>query len=147
MKLLTFISLLSLSANSFAADYLLKFNYGSGFSPVKIGTELTVSETGKVVKTKWYGNTKETKLVKTLSPNTIQAIKDDITSIKSNAKLVDLDANKPRCMDAPSKTYRLMKEDKEVVFALYSGCHKSLIKSKAAEKLVQVIDALNSIEK
>lgn len=147
MKLLAMISLLALSSNTFAADYLLKMNYGSGFSPVKIGTELIVSETGKVVKTKWYGNTKETKLIKTLSPNTIQAIKDDISTIRSNAKLIDLDANKPRCMDAPSKTYRLMKEDKEVVFALYSGCHKSFVKSKAAERLVQVIDTLNEIEK
>lgn len=147
MKSLVMVSLLTLSANTFAADYLLKFNYGSGFSPVKIGTELTVSETGKVVKTKWYGNTKETKLIKTLSPNTIQAIKDDISAIKSTAKLVDLDANKPRCMDAPSKTYRMMKEDKEVVFSLYSSCHKSIIKSKAAERLVQVVDTLNAIEK
>lgn len=144
MKNLLVLSALVLSTNSFASDYLLKYNVGSGFSPIPMSSETKVLEDGKVVRTVYQGTKTTTKLAKTLSPNTIQAIKDNIEALKANAKLVDLDANKPRCMDAPSRSITANKEGKEIRVYSVSTCHKSVVKSKAAENLIQAMETINA---
>jgi hypothetical protein len=138
MKSLLIISAIAMSFNSFAGEYLLKETFGSGFSPVPMGRVTSILETGKVTEVKTVKGKKSAVVLKVLSPNTIQEIKDAIDDLKSTDTLVDLDANKPRCMDAPSTTLTVLKGKKEIVISARHSCHTEVVKSKAAEKLISL---------
>lgn len=144
MKSLVTLALVLLSTNVFSSDVLLKLNRHSGFSPVPFSSVLSIRETGKVDLLTTRGTVSKKTKLETLSPNTIQEIKDNIEKLNAKDALVDLDANKPRCMDAPSQVYTAIKDGKEIEIGRNFSCHRVVMKSKAAAALVKTIQEIDS---
>jgi uncharacterized ParB-like nuclease family protein len=136
-----------LSTTAFSSEFLLKSSQRSGFTPFPYSKDLTIAETGDVVQTITTNREMTKRELKKLSPNTIQKIKDDISAIKSTDKSIDLDANKPRCMDAPTDTYSIMKNGKEKEIGGFSGCHHFAMKNKAAAELIQILNKVEASDK
>jgi len=137
MKSLLILATVAFSASAFSSEALIKFTRGSGFAPIPYSSVLSVYETGKVevVVTRGVKTTKTQ--LEDLSPNTIQEIKDNIDAVKAQDAIVDLDANKPRCMDAPSSRILITKNKKEVMIASFASCHRNQMQSKAATALIK----------
>lgn len=137
MKSIVLMATLVLSANAFSGEALIKFTRGSGFAPIPFSSVLSVYETGKVEIVTTRGTTKTKTQLEDLSPNTVQEIKDNIEAVKVKDVIVDLDANKPRCMDAPSSRIIISKNKKEVMIASFASCHRNQMQSKAATVLIK----------
>ncbi len=137
MKSIVLMATLVLSANAFSGEALIKFTRGSGFAPIPYSSVLSVYETGKVEVVTTRGTTKTKTQLEDLSPNTVQEIKDNIEAVKAKDVIVDLDANKPRCMDAPSSRIIITKNKKEVMIASFASCHRNQMQSKAATALIK----------
>jgi hypothetical protein len=101
--------------------------------------EVRVTEDGKVTQFTTEKMVTTKKSLKSLSPNTVQDIKDNISALKVSAQLIDLDEGKPRCTDAPSSKVLIMKNNVEKVIAGKSSCHRLAVKSKAATNLVDIM--------
>ncbi len=142
MKSIIALSMLFSLASINASEFLLKKAVRPGFMPNPTYTETTILETGKVKLLTRTHAKQSLKTIKEISPNEVQKIKDLIAKVNPKAKVVDLDANKPRCMDAPSKTYSITKDDQEVVIGGWSSCHRSQMNSKAAQELIKIISEI-----
>lgn len=142
MKSMIALGLLVTLTSANASEFLLKKAVRPGFMPNPTYTETTITESGKVKLLTQTHSTKSLKTVKEISPNQVQKIKDLIDAVNPKLKVIDLDANKPRCMDAPSRTYSITKNDKEVVIGGWSGCHRSQMNSKAAQELIKIISEI-----
>jgi hypothetical protein len=142
MKSIILAATLAISTGAFAGGTLVKMKNHSGFGPKVYSSEISINENGKIVQVMNRGNEVETTELKTVSPNTIQSIKDDIESINAKDKLIDRDAGKPRCMDAPSSSISIIKNRKEVDVREKSLCHTFEMKSKAAQHLLSTVEKL-----
>src|SRR4051812_1642139 len=110
MKSLLILAALAVSSSAFSSEALLKLTRHSGFAPRPFSSTLSVYETGKVELVVTRGNNDITKTeMQDLSPNTIQAIKDNIEAVKVKTPLIDLEAKKPKCLDAPSSEVKITK--------------------------------------
>lgn len=147
MKSILVLATIVMSSQAMSAEVLLNYTKGSGFSPVPTSTNVVVKGNGEIVRTSKMGNKVEKTVVGKLSTATVQIIKDRIEMISDDAKLIDLDANKPRCMDAPSSTIYANKGGKEIQIARISGCHRFAVKESAAEALTKVVDSFVYISK
>lgn len=133
------------STSAFSSEALLKLSRHSGFSPRPYSSVLSVYETGKVDLVITRGNNDiTTSELKDLSPNTIQKIKDSIEAINVKSPLVDKEANKPKCMDAPSSNVTVLKNKKEVTIGYYASCHRSEMQTKAAASLIKTIQTIDA---
>lgn len=144
MKSLLIVATLALSANAFSSEALIKLSRNSGFSPLPSSSVLSVFETGKVQLVSNHGSAVTKSQLKDISPNTVQAIKDNVEAINAKAEVIDLDANKPRCMDAPSSEITVKKNGKDVTIATFYSCHRAQMKSKAATDIIKLIQDIDS---
>lgn len=144
MKSLIVLATLALSASAFSSEALLTLTRHSGFSPIPFSSVLSVYETGKVDLVTTRGVVKKGTNLNAVSPNTVQDIRDNIDAVNAKDALVDLDANKPRCMDAPSQVYTIKKNNKEIEIGRNFSCHRVQMKSKAAAALIKTIQDIDS---
>ncbi|MDD4975982.1 MAG: hypothetical protein PHY93_16615 [Bacteriovorax sp.] len=91
MKNLVILSIMALSLSAGAAD-LLTLKENSGFSPAAYSRQVSVNETGKIVRVKRVGGAATREVLGQLSANSVQSLKDQIEKIADNAKLVDSNA-------------------------------------------------------
>lgn len=107
MKSILIAATFVLSTSAFSGEFLLKLTRHSGFSPIPFSSVTSVLETGKVEVLTTRGTVAKKTVLTTVSPNVVQEIKDNIEALNAKDALVDLDANKPKCMDAPSQVYTI----------------------------------------
>jgi hypothetical protein len=145
MKLIALFSLMTLSTFA-SADVLVKYTSGSGFSPVPSSVSVEISDNGKVVATTFKGQSKEKSTIATLSATAVQSLKDKIESFEDNSKLIDLDAKKPRCMDAPSSTVSINKGGKSIDISARSACHTFKVENAYTDNLTNLIQSLGTLK-
>jgi hypothetical protein len=144
MKSLLLVATLTLSFNAFSSDSLIKLSKNSGFSPVPSSSVLSITETGKASLVSYRGTAVIKTELKDLSPNDIQTIKDNVDTLNAKDKLVDPEAKKPKCTDAPSWQVSVTKNEKDVTIAYNNSCHTTKMKSKAATNLINLILTIDS---
>lgn len=144
MKNLVILSIMALSLSAGAAD-LLTLKGNSGFSPVAFSNQVSVNETGKIIRVKRVGGTATREVLGQLSANSVQSLKDQIEGIADNAKLVDPNPKAPKCMDAPSSSISVNKGGKEITLTERASCHTSTVEDSNALALINVIMGLNSL--
>ncbi len=145
MKSLLVLAALVFTSQAMASDYLVRKQAFSGFGPKPTQWTLTITIDGKAtVVSKSVTDNKQSKTVKTLSPNEIQSIKDNVDAINPKAEVVDLDEGKPRCMDAPSSSYYISVKGKDVQFAARNSCHSFQMKSAAAASLLKKVQEVET---
>ncbi len=147
MKSLLVLATVLVSSQAMSAEVLLKFTKGSGFGPFPMSTTVEVKDNGEITRTSKFQNKTEKSVTGKLSASTVQVIKDRIEMIADDAKLVDLDAKKPRCMDAPSSRTSVNKGGKEIQIAGVSNCHRLAVEGSPAEALANVVEAFVYISK
>lgn len=147
MKSLMVLAAIAMSSQAMSAEVLLKHTKGSGFGPFPTLITLEVKDNGEITRTSKVQNKIEKSVVGKLSASTVQVIKDRIEMISDEAKLIDLDAKKPRCMDAPSSRVSVNKGGKEIQIAGVSNCHRLAVKESTAEALAKVVEGLVFISK
>jgi len=145
MKLLILLSTIALSSEVMSAEFLLKFTQGSGFGPFVSRSDLTVAEDGTI--SKFISQARSVKMVKVgkLSSTAVATLKDKIETIADNGKLINLDAQKPGCMDAPSTSLIVNKGGKEITIAAWRNCQRfqtNDLETKSLSSLAQSFDYL-----
>lgn len=141
------ISLLALSTQAFSAEYLVKYVRGGGFAPVAMNLEVSVLENGKVVAVNKRGTVVSKTLVATLSPAGLQNLKDKIEQVPDNTKLVDLDPNRGRCMDAPSTRVTINKGGKEIAVSSVVNCKRFAAQDSYAVELSKLAESFVLLSK
>ncbi len=147
MKSLIVLAAIAMSSQAMSAEVLLKHTKGSGFGPFPMSTTVEVKDNGEITRTSKFQNKTEKSVVGKLSASTVQVIKDRIEMISDEAKLIDLDAKKPRCMDAPSSRVSVNKGGKEIQIAGVSNCHRLAVQESTAEALTKLVEGLVFISK
>ena len=147
MKSLFVLAAIVMSSQAMSAETLLKYTKGSGFGPFPMSTTVEVKDNGEISRTHRFQNKIEKSVTGKLSAATVQIIKDRIETITDEAKLVDLDAKKPRCMDAPSTRIAVNKGGKEIQISGFSNCHRLAVQESAAEALTKVAESFEYISK
>lgn len=147
MKSLIVFAAIAMSSQAMSAEVLLKYTKGSGFGPFPMSSTVEVKDNGEITRTSKFQNKTEKSVVGKLTASTIQNIKDKIETIADDAKLVDLDAKKPRCMDAPSTRISVIKGGKEIQIAGVSNCHRLAVQESTAEALAKAVEGFVYISK
>jgi hypothetical protein len=142
MKNLITVSLMLLGSNVFASDMVLKLSTAT-FEMHPMSRTVTVLETGVVKEVKTDRGVKSSQELKSVSPNLVQKIKDLSEKLDPKAKLVDLDAGKPKCMGGGSSHIYAIKNNKEVEVGGGSFCHRIVLNSPGAKELVKIIADIN----
>jgi hypothetical protein len=143
MKNLMTISLMLIGTNVFASDVVLKLSTAS-MEMLPMTRTVTVLETGAVKEVKTVRGVKSSQELKSVSPNLVQKIKDLTEKLDPKAKLVDLDAGKPRCMGGGTSHIYATKNNKEVEVGGFTSCHQILLNSPGAKELVKIVTDINS---
>lgn len=147
MKSIFVLAAIVMSSQAMSSEVLLKYTKGSGFGPFPSTKTLEVKDNGEITRTNKFQNKIEKTQVGKLSAATVQVIKDRIENVSDNAKLVDLDANKPRCMDAPSTRISVNKGGKEIQISGYSNCHRLEVQETVATEISKLVAALEYFSK
>ncbi len=124
MKSLIILSAMVISTQVMSAEALLKFNQNSGFGPIVSNSSLIVFEDGQVTKMISQARAVRRVTIGKLSANAVANLKDKIETIADAGKLINLDAKKPRCMDAPSTSLTVIKGGKEIKIAAWMSCQR-----------------------
>lgn len=143
MKNIFMATLLVLSTNAFSAEFLIKLSRIPGFSPNPTASDLTINDRGQI--TYRIANNKGTTTTKlgVLSDAALTKLKDKIELIADNAKLENLDANRPRCMDAPSTRILVNKGGKEITISSKVACRRSAV--SGTEELANLVVSLETL--
>ncbi len=148
MKFLTLI-LLTLSIQAQAADqYVARYSFHAGFSPNPQTITADIHRNGLVtyeVHT-MRSNRTVTQKIAVLAPDQVRKLVKAASQIKAT-DLVDPDAGKPMCTDAPSSAILVLDAAGQAV-AIYSrrGCHTfSMPESAAAQLIVAVVSGLTAL--
>lgn len=145
MKSFLVLAAILLSSEAMSSEVLLKLSRGSGFSPIPTRTVVTISENGQIVVAKTVRNTTTKEVLGKLSVKAVESLKDKIEEIADDAVLVDLDAKKPRCMDAPSTEIAVTKGSKEIVIAAKRSCHRFEVEAYEASNLSKLIESVATL--
>ena len=116
-----------------------------GFAPIPMtkGHGIVILDNGAVMEM----NVGElTSVLATLSPEVLSALVRNIDSVKKGT-LVDVDAGKPFCADAPNTDYEITNSAGEKIeIAQSSSCHLSQLQdSENAYTILEVLKALNQL--
>jgi hypothetical protein len=116
-------------------------NMRPGFVPPSMNFDqgVRVYSDGSVVS---FG--KQTIVFKVLDSRQLQWVMNQVRSIRET-ELVDLDADKPRCMDAPSFVWSVVKSSgaPELNIASWGSCHRFALKRNEGVALVRFLDQLD----
>jgi hypothetical protein len=145
MKLFILLSVITLSTQVMSAEVLLKLQRGSGFGPVVSHSSLTITEDGQVTKMiSQAGSVRKVSIGK-LSANVVANLKDKIETIADNGKLINLDAQRPRCMDAPSTSLTVNKGGKEITISAWRMCQRFETKDLETKSLKSLAESFDYI--
>jgi hypothetical protein len=140
---LTFAFLASSFAH--AAQVIARYDYNAGFS-LKPGSEyVEIYNNGSVrFHSEYYDRQTQKMDVKdyrlaVLRLGQIKAMTSNLAIFKES-DLIDEDAGKPMCTDAPSTEYSVFQGKKKVVITRYSGCHTW--KNDGAQQVKEVLEGL-----
>ncbi len=139
MKAVLLASLLTISSQAFSAEILLKITTGSGFSPVPRSTSLVITEDGKVTQYETERKLVTKTEIAKLSTGAVENLVSKIETVQDDVKLVDIDAKKPRCMDAPSTSLVLNKGGKSIEVYAVRSCHRFFATSPEVERIVNLV--------
>lgn len=145
MKSLILMTILGLSSNVFSAEYLVKLTRASGFSPIARSSQLIISEDGKITSVVNVQSKITKSAVGTLSAKALANLKDTIERIADDAVLVDLDAKRPQCADAPGRRVEINKGGKTLIVSAVRNCHKYEVAGADANNLSKLAESLDSI--
>lgn len=132
-----------LSASAHAAQDLVTYSRSAGFSPRPGYETVRIQEDGKVRFYSQYLNRKTNKkeitdkLIAKLSSERTAALKAILSKIKED-DLKDQDANRPRCMDAPSSGIAVG----EIAIFRRESCHTWVNESAEAVSIKALVDGL-----
>lgn len=143
MKLFFVLSFVVLSSQAMSAEVLLKLSRGSGFSPFPRSTSLVITDSGEVFK-----HISERRLVRKvavaqLSPVALSTLKEKIESIADDAVLINIDAKRPPCMDAPSTSLKVNKGGKEIEIAAVRSCQRHQSEDLETEDLLALAQSFD----
>ena len=141
VKLFFVLSFVVLSSQAMSAGVLLKLSRGSGFSPFPRSTSLVITDTGEVFKQISERRLVRKVAVAQLSPVALSTLKEKIETIADDAVLINIDAKRPRCMDAPSTSLKVNKGGKETPMGENS---RELIEKPAREAASSFSCSFNS---
>jgi hypothetical protein len=144
MKFVLSFLVCALSLPAFATDVLISFGEHDGFIRHPLIKALTISTDGSVVVEvrEVSGGVIRNELTIQLAPTALQKLKRLIDGLPPEAKLVDLDANKPRCMDAPSQQIAVYTQGQQRVTYFWASCHASALENNAADELNSLVKSL-----
>lgn len=142
MKSLLIIAALTLSSQVMSSEVLVKLHRGGGYSPLITSIVVEISEKGEITRTRTVKTTPVKKVIGKISANALQVLKDRIEIVDDNVKLIDFDAKKPRCMDAPSSSITINKGGKEIKIGGKSGCHKLGTEDYSANDIANLIQSV-----
>lgn len=145
MKAIFLMTILSLSSNAFSAEFLVKLTRASGFSPIARSSQLIISEEGKITSVVNVQSKITKSAVGTLSAKTLANLKDTIERVADDAVLVDLDAKRPQCADAPGRRVEINKGGKTLIVSAVRNCHKYEVAGADASNLSKLAESLDSI--
>lgn len=145
MKTSLFILIAAISSQTFAAEKLITLTRGSGFSPVPRSIELSIEDNGKIISKTTTRGTSSSLLLGTLSKTAVANLKDRIELIDDNAVATNLDANRPRCMDAPSTRVVVNKGGKEIRISAKVSCQRFEV--EGTSDLTSLITGLETLSK
>jgi hypothetical protein len=143
----TLIALLALSSQAFSAEYLLKMTKGGGFAPIAMSKEVVVTEAGKIVATERRGTQITKTVIGSLSAAGLQILKDKIEEVPDTTKVVDLEPNRPGCMDAPSTRISINKGGKDIEIAAVRACKKFAAAGSFTAELTKVAESFYFLSK
>ncbi len=145
MKFFILLSAITLSAQVMSAEVLLKYNQGSGFGPFVSSSSLTITEDGQVTKMISQARAVRRINIGKLSANVVANLKDKIETIADNGKLINLDAQRPGCMDAPSTSLIVNKGGKEITIAAWRNCQRHQTKDLEVKSLTSLAESFDYI--
>lgn len=123
--LLTFV----FSTSALASSVIAQKEFYAGFSPNPVQSIISILDDGSATaELRYLHATKvENYDLATLSPTTLKGLQKRISEIVPEP-LKDWEADKPKCLDAPSKSYKVVKADGlEVPFYQWHSCHEFVL--------------------
>lgn len=139
MKFISLLSILVISTSAMSSELLLRYRTGSGFSPVPRSSTIQITDDGKVTLLETERKLSHKTEIATLTESSLENLKAKIETIDNSTTLIDIDASKPRCMDAPSSSLIVAKGGLEVEIYAKRSCHRYFAKDAEVEKLVNLV--------
>lgn len=142
MKLILIAFAFMYNCLAFSADVIVQYKMSGGF--VQNPSLLTVSllSDGTIVKEiqSPQSSVKLSKeIVAKISGSALLNVQREINRIPYKTPLVDLDAKKPKCLDAPTSQIAIVNNGQSLVTYLRSSCHTSSLQYGIADSLNTVM--------
>lgn len=145
MKTFILFSAIVLSSQAMSSEVLLNFTRGSGFGPTVSRSSLVVTSDGEVTKKFTQLRLVRSNKIGKLTANAVANLKDKIETIADEGKLINLDAKRPQCADAPSSSLIVNKGGKEIVIAARRACQNHETKDLETKALLNLVQSFEYI--
>ncbi|MCB0383853.1 MAG: hypothetical protein KDD43_00565, partial [Bdellovibrionales bacterium] len=136
---------------AFASSVIAQKEFWAGFSPNPVNSKISIMDDGTSVAEIRYlrENKVEFHDLATLSPAALKSLKHRISEVVAE-ELKDWEEDQPMCMDAPSKSYKVIKADGSVIpFYRWASCHEWVLPTSEnlwkAEPVKSLLDGLEAL--
>ncbi|MCB0365509.1 MAG: hypothetical protein H6624_19460 [Bdellovibrionaceae bacterium] len=151
MKKLMIALTLLVSSSAFASSVIAQKEFWAGFSPNPVNSKISIMDDGTSVAEIRYvmENKVEFHDLATLSPAALKSLKLRIADVTPEV-LKDWEEDQPKCLDAPSKSYKMVKADgTELQFYRWASCHEWVLPNAdnlwKAEPIKTLLDGLEAL--
>ena len=139
MKAVLLISLLVINGPATSSEVILNLTSKSNFLLNPSTKSLVVTNDGNVTGYETENKfVKKTKIAK-LSVDAVENLLMRVESIQEDSKLIDIDAKKPRCMDAPSNSLVVNKGGRLIEVYAIRSCHRFFAITPEVDRIVNLV--------